>query len=59
MSILKATHIGELVIGDIVLPCAVLPDGTRLMAQGAMAYRFWSSNGWLADAQTRSERAQG
>src|SRR5208282_4454024 len=32
-----ATHIGELTIDDLVLPCAVLPDGTRVISQGAMA----------------------
>jgi hypothetical protein len=31
--ILKATHSGELHIGDITIPCAVLDDGTRLITQ--------------------------
>ncbi len=30
----KATHTGELEIGDAVIPCAVLEDGTRLLSQG-------------------------
>ncbi len=43
----KATHIGELEIGDIVLPCAVLPDGTRVITQGAMATAFGPvTGGW-------------
>lgn len=29
----KATHEGELMIGDRVIPCAVLEDGTRLLTQ--------------------------
>lgn len=29
----KATHTGELVIGDLLLPCAVLPDGSRVLSQ--------------------------
>ena len=29
----KATHAGNLKIGDMVLPCAVLEDGTRLLTQ--------------------------
>lgn len=29
----KATHTGELYIGDLVLPCAVLPDGSRVLSQ--------------------------
>lgn len=30
----KATHAGELKIGNILIPCAVLDDGTRLLTQG-------------------------
>ncbi|MES0129426.1 P63C domain-containing protein [Mesorhizobium sp. M0029] len=29
----KATHAGKLVIGNSEIPCAVLPDGTRLLTQ--------------------------
>jgi hypothetical protein len=29
----KATHSGELVIGDLRIDCAVLPDGTRVLSQ--------------------------
>lgn len=29
----KATHAGELHIGDITIPCAVLEDGTRVLTQ--------------------------
>ena len=29
----KATHIGELHIGNKTIPCAVLEDGTRLLTQ--------------------------
>ncbi len=32
--ILQATHEGELVIGEMKIPCAVLADGTRLLSQG-------------------------
>lgn len=28
-----ATHTGELVIGELTLPCAVLPDGSRVLSQ--------------------------
>lgn len=31
-----ATHIGELKLGDIVLQCAVLPDGQRLFSHGGV-----------------------
>lgn len=33
MSIPVATHAGTITIGNIKLPCAVLPDGTRLITQ--------------------------
>lgn len=39
-SLPTATHIGELKIGDLVLPCAVLPDGSRVIAQGGIATAF-------------------
>jgi hypothetical protein len=39
-SVPVATHIGELKIGDLVLSCAVLPDGTRVISQGAVATAF-------------------
>ena len=31
--ILKATHAGEIKIGNTIIPCAVLEDGTRLLTQ--------------------------
>lgn len=44
-----ATHIGELKIGDLVLPCAVLPDGSRLISQGGIAAAFGpTTGGWQA-----------
>lgn len=58
MSIPKATHIGELQIGDIVLPCAVLPDGTRLVSQGAMATAFGPvTGGWQTRKRAASRHA--
>jgi P63C domain len=42
-----ATHIGELKIGDLILPCAVLPDGTRVISQGGIATAFGPvTGGW-------------
>jgi hypothetical protein len=32
----RATHIGELKIGDVLIPCAVLEDGTRVITQRGM-----------------------
>lgn len=34
--ILKATHAGVLPVGDLNLPCYVLEDGTRVLAQVGM-----------------------
>lgn len=34
--IAKATHEGELKIGQITIPCAVLEDGTRVLTQGGI-----------------------
>jgi hypothetical protein len=33
MTLPLATHTGTLTIGNVTLPCAVLPDGTRLLTQ--------------------------
>jgi P63C domain len=39
-SIPEATHIGELQIGDRVLACAILSDGTRVLSRGGVATAF-------------------
>lgn len=33
----QATHMGEIQIGEIILPCAVLEDGTRVISQRGMS----------------------
>ena len=35
-----ATHIGDLPIGEMLLACAVLPDGTRLISQSTIGSAF-------------------
>src|SRR5687767_12257574 len=53
-----ATHIGELKIGDLVLPCAVLPDGTRLISQGGIATAFGPvTGGWQMRKRVANEHA--
>lgn len=45
----KATHIGELHIGDLTIPCAVLPDGTRVLSQrgvGKAMGRSYGGSDW-------------
>jgi len=41
--VLKATHQGELPIGNIKLPCAVLEDGTRVISKSAVFKAFGRS----------------
>jgi hypothetical protein len=41
----KATHVGELLIGDAKISCAVLPDGTRVISESSM---------WQIVGKTRS-----
>jgi len=38
--ILKATHFGKIIIGEKVLTCAVLEDGTRILSSTAMFKAF-------------------
>lgn len=35
--VLRATHAGEIKIGEVTLPCAVLEDGTRVISQRGMS----------------------
>lgn len=41
----KATHQGELVIGDIKIPCAVLEDGRRVITEHGVATALGSRSG--------------
>lgn len=41
----KATHRGELKIGDVVLPCAVLDNGTRVITEVALNSILGTSGG--------------
>src|ERR1700730_15657349 len=57
-SIPEATHIGELKIGDLSLPCAVLPDGTRLISQGGLTTAFGPvTGGWQSRKRASDEDA--
>jgi hypothetical protein len=57
-SIPIATHIGELRIGELVLPCAVLPDGTRVISQGGMRTAFGPvTGGWQTRKRGSDEHA--
>lgn len=41
----KATHMGEIKIGHIVIPCAVLGDGTRVLSERSVANTLGSKGG--------------
>ena len=41
----RATHTGELRIGDISIPCAVLSDGTRLLSERVVASALGGKRG--------------
>lgn len=54
----EATHIGELQIGNLALPCAVLPDGTRVISQGGVATAFGPvTGGWQMRKRAADENA--
>lgn len=45
----KATHSGDVVIGDLTIACAVLPDGTRVLSQrgvGRALGRSYGGSDW-------------
>ena len=45
----QATHVGDLVIGDMVFPCSVLSDGTRVLTQSDfMSGMGMYYSGWVA-----------
>ena len=49
MTVPKATHTGELKIGDMILPCSVLSDGTRVLTQtDFMKGMGMYYSGWVA-----------
>jgi P63C domain len=54
-----ATHIGELTIGDLTLPCAVLPDGTRVISQGGITTAFGPVTGGWQSRQRASDEDSG
>lgn len=53
--LLRATHIGELKIGNLSIPCAVLEDGTRMLTQWGFYRAIGRSGrpagGWGSDVE--------
>lgn len=54
----KATHTGELHIGDLAIACAVLPDGTRVLSQRSVGRALGRASGG-ADWKRQDESAAG
>jgi len=56
-TLLKATHKGEIKIGDIIIPCAVLENGTRVLSELGINNTLGSSGG--KNYKLRNERSIG
>ncbi|MEN6625637.1 MAG: P63C domain-containing protein [Candidatus Sumerlaeia bacterium] len=52
----RATHSGKLTIGEMVFPCSVLSDGTRILTQSDfMAGMNMYYSGWIAKNKAKNE----
>jgi len=49
----KATHAGELKIGEVVIPCAVLEDGRRVLTRSALLNTLEMSPGGTRSGEER------
>lgn len=57
--ILKAEYRGQVVIGDIVIPCAVLEDGTRVVSENVILSNFGSTGGKSLKLRKKMEKDRG
>lgn len=55
----RATHTGELTIGELVLPCAVLPDGSRVLSQRGVGRALGKTFGGKQFQQDPGDEAAG
>ena len=53
--ILKATHYGELRIGDAVFPCAVLDDGRRIISETGLSNFLGARTGHIRKLSKESQ----
>ena len=58
-SIPKATHKGELKIGDIVIPCAVLEDGTRVISEHGITKGLGGSRSGASKRLKQASKSSG
>jgi hypothetical protein len=54
--ILKAEYRGEVIIGDSVIPCAVLGDGTRVISESGIYSNLGSAGGKIRQLKEKMEK---
>ena len=59
MSIPKATHTGEIEIGNLKIPCAVLENGTRVLSEHGITNALLGSRSGYSKRRTRDSKEQG
>jgi len=57
--ILKAEYKGEVVIGDSVIPCAVLEDGTRVISENGIYNNLGTTGGTIFKLKKKMEQDKG
>ncbi len=57
--ILKAEYRGEVVIGDSIMPCVVLEDGTRIISEGGIHTTFGTRGGQVSKIREKMEKEAG
>jgi hypothetical protein len=58
-SILRATHVGELRLGELSIPCAVLENGTRVLSEHGITNALLGSRSGASKRLKRASKAQG
>ncbi len=59
MGVRKATHTGELNIGNSRIPCAVLEDGTRVLSEHGITNALLGSRSGYSKRRIRASKAEG
>ena len=59
MNGLKVTHTGEIEIGNLKIPCAVLEDGTRVLSENGITNALLGSRSGYSKRRTIASKAKG
>ena len=59
MNIPKVTHTGEIEIGNLKIPCAVLEDGTRVLSENGITNALLGSRSGYSKRRTIASKAKG